>query len=233
MSEQSLFKLTAEDRRAAIDKLVAGAAPGSEFYLLLILSTVIVTLGVLLDSAAVVIGGMLVAPIIAPILSLSMSIVMADIKLLIQSGKVLIISMSLVLIIALIISLAFVQLEANAEILSRVQSSVAYLIVAIAAGVAAAFAFARPKLSEAIPGIAVTVALLPPLVVSAIGIPLGDFSITVRSLGLFGLNFIGIVFAAMIIFSFMGFYGQREQAVKKLEKELENQAEEKARNNQD
>ena len=233
MSERSLFKLTAEDRRAAIDKLVAGAAPGPEFYLLLVLSTVIVTLGVLLDSAAVVIGGMLVAPIIAPILSLAMSIVMADVKLLIQSAKVLIVSMVLILIIALLISLTSLQLEPNTEILSRVQSSVAYLIVAIAAGVAAAFAFARPKLSEAIPGIAVTVALLPPLVVAAIGIPLGDFGITVSSLGLFGLNFIGIVFAAMIIFSFMGFYQQREQAVKKLEKELENQADIKARNIKD
>lgn len=221
MATPTLFKLTAEDRKAAIDKLVEGASPSAEFFLMLVLSTVIVTLGVLLDSVAIVIGGMLVAPIISPILSLAMSIVMADFQLLFQSAKVLFYSVFFVVLISLLISLLYLGLEVNSEILSRADSSSAFFFVALAAGIAAAFAFARPSLSETIPGIAVTVALLPPIVVAAVAIPLGEYSIFVNSAGLFLLNVLGIIFAATVIFSLMGFYRQRTEAVKKLEIEIE------------
>lgn len=221
MATPTLFKLSAEERKTAVDKLVTGASPNSEFYLLLVLSTVIVTLGVLVDNSAIVIGGMLVAPIISPILSLAMSIVMADFELLFQSAKVLLFSIIAVVIIALIIGLASIGLEVNSEIASRAVTSTEFFFVALAAGIAAAFAFARPSLSEAIPGIAVTVALLPPLVVSSVAIPLQSFEIFVKSLGLFSLNLLGIIFAATIVFSLMGFYRQRGEAVKKLEKEMQ------------
>ena len=221
MATPTLFQLNPVDRKAAIDKLIAGASPNPEFYLMLVLSTIIVTLGVLLDSVAIVIGGMLVAPIISPILSLAMSIVMADFKLLFQSAKVLFFSVFFVILISLLISLVYLGLEVNSEILSRADSSSAYFFVALAAGIAAAFAFARPSLSETIPGIAVTVALLPPIVVAAVAIPLGEYSIFVNSAGLFFLNVLGIIFAATVIFSLMGFYRQRVEAVKQLEKEIE------------
>ncbi len=220
MPTPTLFKLTTDERKAAVDKLVDGASPNAEFYLLLVLSTVIVTLGLLIDNTAVVIGGMLVAPIISPILSLAMSIVMADFDLLFQSAKVLLMSIIAVMLIAFLISFASIGLEVNSEIASRAVTSSEYFFVALAAGIAAAFAFARPSLSEAIPGIAVTVALLPPLVVSFIAIPLQSFEIFVKSMGLFSLNLLGIIFAATIVFSLMGFYRQRSEAVKKLEEEL-------------
>lgn len=222
MATPTLFRITQEDRKKAIDKLIEGASPNAEFYLLLVLSTIIVTLGVLVDSSTVVIGGMLVAPIISPILSLAMSIVMADFELLFQSAKVLIYSILAVMLIAFLISLVSLGLEVNSEIASRAVTEYEYFFVALTAGIASAFAFARPSLSEAIPGIAVTVALLPPLVVSSVAIPLGDFAIFVQAAGLFFLNLLGIVFAATIIFSLMGFYRQRGEAVKKLEKELNN-----------
>lgn len=220
MATPSLFKLTASEQRNAIDKLIAGAAPQTEFYLLLILSTVITTIGLLLDSMTVVIGGMLVAPIISPILSIAMAIVMADFKLLWQAVKVLSASIAIVMIIALFISLISVGIEVNSEIAARGVVSFGFFFVALAAGIAAAFAFSRPSLSEAIPGIAVTVALLPPLVVVAIAIPLADYGLFVKSLGLFGLNILGIITAATMVFSLMGFYRQRKQAVERLEQEM-------------
>lgn len=220
MATPTLFRLTGDERKKAVDKLIEGAHPNAEFYLLLILSSVIVSLGILSDSSTVVIGGMLVAPIISPILSFAMSIVMADFELLFQSAKVLIYSIVTVAVIALLISLLSVGLEVNSEITSRAVTSSEFFFVALAAGIAAAFAFARPSLSEAIPGIAVTVALLPPLVVSSVAIPLGSYEIFVKSMGLFFLNLLGIIFAATIIFSLMGFYRQRAEAVKKLEEEI-------------
>lgn len=220
MPTPELFNLTAAERDGSVQKLVNGASPGAEFYLLLILSTVITTLGLLVDSATVVIGGMLVAPIISPILSFAMSIVMADFTLLWQSTKVLLASVAMVLVIALLISLVYAGLEINSEIASRAVTSFSYFFVALAAGTAAAFAFARPSLSEAIPGIAVTVALLPPLVVVAIAIPLASYELFVKSLGLFSLNLLGIITSATIIFSLMGFYRQRKQAEQELKKEL-------------
>ena len=163
---------------------------------------------------------MLVAPIISPVLSLAMSIVMADFNLLIQSAKVLLVSIVLVITIAFLISLVTLGLEVNAEISARAITSPEFFFVALAAGIAAAFAFARPGLSEAIPGIAVTVALLPPLVVLSVAIPLASFDLFVKSLGLFFLNLLGIIFAGTVVFSLMGFYRQRTEAVKKLEEEI-------------
>lgn len=226
MAIPSLFKLTREDRAAALDKLVEGASPKTEFYLLLFLSSIITTLGVILDNAPIVIGGMLVAPIISPILSIAMSIVMADFKVLFQSLKVLLFSIALVWAMALLISILAVNIKVNYELISRSEPSIGYFIVAVAAGIAAAFASAKPSLSESIPGIAVTVALLPPLVVVAIAVILWNYSIFAGSLGLFFLNLFGIIFAATIVFSLMGLYRQRELAEKKLEKEMESKQEE-------
>jgi len=221
MAVQKLFKLTREDRATALDKLIEGASPKPEFYLLLFLSTVITTLGVILNNAPIVIGGMLVAPIISPILSIAMGIVMADFKVLFQSAKVLFFSVILVWVIAFLISFLALNIEENAELISRAQPSIGYFVVAVAAGIAAAFAFAKPSLSESIPGIAVTVALLPPLVVVAIALKMFNLDILAGSLGLFFLNLVGIIFAATMVFSLMGVYRQREIAEKKLEKEME------------
>lgn len=220
MSTPVLFKLEAEDKKLSLEKLVEAASPNAEFFLLVVLSTIIVTLGLLMDNAPVVIGGMLVAPILSPILSIAMGIVMADWMLLKQSAKITLITMTIILGISMLISILTPTIDLTREIEARTSLSIMLLLVAIAAGIAAAFAFARKSMSETLPGIAISVALLPPLVVFPIGLALGDYGIAVRGILSFLLNALGIIVAATIIFSLMGFYTLRKRAEQKLEHEI-------------
>lgn len=216
-----MFQLTSSDKKKSIEELVEGAAPSSTFYLLLILSTIIVTLGLQVDSSSVVIGGMLVAPLMSPILSSAISIVMADFKFLIQSVKILALAISLVILISFFIGWVSVDNHATNEIMARVNPSMRYFLVAIASGVAAAFGLAHPKLNEVLPGVAVSVALLPPLAVVGLGVALADLYIVTGASLLFFLNLLGIVLAATIVFWFMGFYNEREMFEKKLVRRLD------------
>ncbi len=73
--------LTEEDKAKAIKDLIYNSSPRQDFFLMILLSVLMATFGLLLNSPAVVIGSMLVAPILFPIMGLSMGIVMVDSKL--------------------------------------------------------------------------------------------------------------------------------------------------------
>ncbi len=113
--------------------------------------------------------------------------------------------------------------------MERVQPSIVYLIIAIIAGTATAFARVKPDVSEALPGTAIAVALVPPLATVGIGIATLNLSIASGAFAMFVLNLIGIVLAAMVMFSMMNLYTKKtiiaktvEKADEELEKELEN-----------
>lgn len=224
-----LFEVDPKHRKQALDTLIKESAPTSDFFLMLLMSVVIVTVGLLINNASIIIGGMLVAPLLYPILALGMSVVLADTNMMRRSIYVIVKSIVLSLVIAGAISLFFIGLLdkeslLQSEILDRAHPSLAYLLVSIAAGVAAAFAFTKKELSEALPGIAVSVALIPPIAVMGIGFAFVNWGIITGALGLFGLNLLGIVFASFIVFSFMNYHDQRRDAAKfiaKEEKELE------------
>ncbi len=209
--------------------IVKASSPVPTYFLLLVLSIVIVTIGLVLDNAAVVIGGMLVSPLLSPILSLGMGVVISDMKLIYRSGYVLL--KSLAIVVAISIFIAWISdFELNAEITSRVNPSLSYFYVAIASGVAAAFSYIKEEFEERLVGVAVAIALLPPLSVTGIGIALLNPEIVFGSLELFAANLIGIVLATVIVFSLFGFYTVKGAVAKELKvekKELEQYEKEK------
>jgi uncharacterized membrane protein len=112
----------------------------------------------------------------------------------------------------------------NSEILSRTAPSLLYMCVAIVAGLAASFASVKPQLGETLPGIAISVAIIPPLAVIGIGLAKLSWPVISGSLLLFIINIIGIIFASMITFSMMNFYVKRKmirKAIKEEEQEIE------------
>ncbi len=219
MSLQSLFAVDSAARTAFAEKLIEDSAPNTDFYLLLVLSILIVVPGLLLNNVAVVIGGMVVAPLLSPILSFGMGVVTADFRLLRRATRTIVFAVLLAILAGFIMSLFSTGHELNAEITSRSSMSIAYLVVAIASGAAASFAIIKPTLSATITGIAVSVSLLPPIAVVGIGLAFGDWSLAVQALALFSVNFVGIVFSSIIIFSLSGFSRQKRAVEKKLVKE--------------
>jgi uncharacterized membrane protein len=102
-------------------------------------------------------------------------------------------------------------------------------MVAIIAGLAGSFALVKPQLNETLPGIAISVALIPPLAVIGIAIAKFNWQLLHGSLLLFLVSIIGVIFASMITFSLMDFYVKREKAEEALEKEKKKIEREKKR----
>jgi len=207
----------------AIKKIAANLFEKSKmdwrFYLLLILSTIIVTLGLLLNNASIIIGGMLVTPLLTPILAFAFGIVILNSHVLWRSAKILIKSILIIFIFSFITTLLAPAADVQSEIISRTFINLSFFYVALAAGIAAAFAWARPDLSESLPGIAISVALLPPLATAGIGLALWQNTLTFGGIKLFASNIIGIIIAAAFVFAIMGLHKAKNIALQKVEEE--------------
>lgn len=217
----TLFKnLTERDKCNAIERLIENSTPRQDYMLMVILATLMSTFGLLLDSSAVIIGSMLIAPILYPILSFSLGIVIADTKLIARSFYTILKSLAYGIAGSAIVTLFFgPKFWMTSEIVARTEPSLIYLSIAIVAGLAASFALVKPQLSETLPGIAISVALIPPLAVTGIGIARFDWNIISSSFLLFLINAAGIMFASMVVFSLMNLYIRRKVAIETIKKE--------------
>jgi uncharacterized hydrophobic protein (TIGR00271 family) len=207
--------LTEKDKSNAIENLIAESTPRQDFFLMVILSVLMATFGLLIGNTAVVIGSMLIAPILYPILSLSLGIVIADFKLISRSFYTLLKSVIFGVAAAALTALFF---SPGYEI-TLTSPSLIYVMIAIIAGLAASFALIKPQLSETLPGVAISVTLIPPLAATGIGVAKFDWNIISDSFVLFLVNAIGIIFASMIVFSLMHLYIRRAEARKAIKKE--------------
>lgn len=222
--KKGFLEINQKEKTEVVDKLIEKSAPSYDFFLMYFLAVVITCLGLLINSSAVVIGGMLISPILYPLLSLAMGITTADVKLIRRSSLLLLEIVVGTLIVAALISLLVFNREINPEILSRISPNLAYFFIALIAGLAGAYAFAKPGLSEILPGIAIAVAVLPPLVVSGMGFSFLNWRMIIGSFGLFFINMVGVIFAGVLVFSLLGFYEKKKyisQKVIKEEKDLE------------
>ncbi|MDJ0846585.1 MAG: DUF389 domain-containing protein [Crocosphaera sp.] len=202
---------------------VEASLPTLKFYLLLALATVIAALGLLTNSAATIIGAMIIAPLMNPIVTLAYALVVLSPQLLKRAIFTLFTGVILVIFIAYFI-MEFLGLRTvGSEILGRTTPNSLDLGVALAAGAAAAFANTRRSITNALPGVAISVALVPPLSVLGIGLSLGklgteiafslgvDSNIVRGSFLLFITNLAGIVFSGSLVFLFQG-YGNLKKA---------------------
>lgn len=213
--------LTTKDKKTAIERLIRGGTPSQDFFVMVILSILTATLGLLINNSAVIIGSMLIAPILYPILSLSLGIIMSNPELIGRAFWTLIKSVVFGIFVATLATLLFHGEFSGitSEISSRAHPSLPYLAIAIAAGFAGTLALVKPQLNETLPGIAISVALIPPIAVVGIGIAKFNWTLISGSLLLFLLNLFGVIFASMITFSLMNFYLQRKDIAKSVKRE--------------
>ena len=111
--------------------------------------------------------------------------------------------------------------------MNRTEVSLVHFLIAVVAGAAVAFTLGQSEWSETLPGIAISVALMPPLAVVGIGIAAFNMTIVAGSLVMLLVNICGIVFAAMITFSLMNLYEKQHIAESTIRKEDERVNEEK------
>jgi uncharacterized hydrophobic protein (TIGR00271 family) len=211
---QALPKLSGEERVEVYKEVRRGARPDADFFVMIGLSAVIATYGLLQNSSAVIIGAMLVAPLFTPILALSLAIVQGDIRLLRLGVESTLKGIALAVGVAILLTAASPLRSLTREISARMQPNLFDLAVALASGAAGAYAIARKDVATALPGVAVAAALVPPLGVIGTGLAMADPGVAGGASLLFVTNLIAITLAGSATLILLGFRpaarGERE-----------------------
>lgn len=210
------FRKLPQTEKVELQKqIIRDSTPGLGFYLYVVLSGTIATLGLLTNSSPVIIGAMLLAPLMSPIIGIGLSTVTGDWPLLKSSlislvrGALLAITLSAVVLLFINTLLPFISIQELAdEIISRTKPTPIDLIIAIAGGLGGAYALTRQDISVALPGVAIATALMPPLGVVGIGLASLQWQVALGAFLLFVTNSTAIAFSAGVIFFMVGFNPQ-------------------------
>lgn len=201
-------KLSQELKASIIINMKEESKPDKYFFIMVLLSCIIATYGLLSDSVAVIIGAMLIAPLMYPILNGALSLTMGSNKLL-RTALIAEISGVLISIVcAILLTLLLPVSDITSEIIMRTKPTLLDLAIAIASGFAGTVAICYRPSSAILPGVAIASALMPPLCVIGIGIAKQDYSIAGGATLLFLSNIIAINVAGIIVFELVGF-GER------------------------
>jgi uncharacterized hydrophobic protein (TIGR00271 family) len=178
-------------------------AKQSRFWLLLVLSTVIATAGVIGDSTATVIGAMIVAPLAVPIQGAAVGIAYGELRPLLLSLAIVAGAMAVVVGLAALIALVLPELyppTRNSQITGRASPTLVDLVAAGATGLAGAFAVGRRDIADIVPGVAIAISLVPPLAVVGVTGVDGDWDSAWGALLLFLTNVLAIIVAGTAVF---------------------------------
>ncbi|WP_235942639.1 DUF389 domain-containing protein, partial [Salinimicrobium oceani] len=175
------------------------------FMVMMVLSTLIATFGLFANSSPVIIGAMILAPIISPIVSFSMGMVRYDVTML-KKGFVTItagtlVSLAFAATVSIIIPLKIMTFEIEA----RLSPTLLDMGIAVSSGIAAAYAHSKESIAKSLAGVAIAVALVPPLSVAGIGIGWWDWQVFSGAILLYATNLAGIILFAGLTFLLLGF----------------------------
>lgn len=202
------FHIDQKRQEKVYEEIKENAEGDFDFFVLTIFAGVIITLGLVVDSSAVIIGGMLLAPLVWPMLSLSMAIVRGRPKLIQSSISTLLRSALVIFVIALILGMIFPDYTLQgSEFLSRTSPTIFELLIALAAGFVGAFVIVYPKIGSAIAGVVIAAALVPPLAVMGISVSHGNLGMAGGAFILFMSNLIAVTFSSSILFLLARFKG--------------------------
>lgn len=207
-----------EDRRRLLAELFPALAVGGRWWIrfgvMMLLSVVVATMGLSENSAAVVIGAMLIAPLMTPVLGIAASVAMAWPKRLGESLLATAVGTggAIGLAWALTKVLPSSDQALTTEVLARTSPDLRDLLIGVAAGAAGAYAISREDISNALPGVAV--ALVPPLATIGYTLAVGQHHLAGGALLLYLTNLVAIVLAAVVVFLGVGFVpsGRRARA---------------------
>ena len=202
------IRATAEDVRRMMSRLLLTEGSDtrrkmSAFWVLLVLATVIATSGVVADSTATVIGAMIVAPLMTPILGTALSVVLANRRLVAVNFGLVIVGALCVIAIAYLIGMTsqmHLVADSNSQIAGRVSPRLIDLVGALATGAVGAFATVRSDVSDTLPGVAIAISLVPPLAVVGLTLESGEPSQALGALLLFGTNVSAIIATGTVVF---------------------------------
>lgn len=204
-------QLSRDGRLELVNRLRSCSKSDFDFFFLIAVATMLAALGLSLDSPPVVIGAMLVAPLMTPMLGVGLSVVQGNRFM--AGGCLLTVRRGFLLAFATgcvvgIVRLCFTT-DVTEQMASRGSPGVLDLIVAFVSGGVAAYAFGRPHLLSVVPGIAIATSLVPPVATVGLSLSTWEFKLALGALLLFLTNFVAIVLGSATCLWFVGMRGPR------------------------
>lgn len=202
---KSHFSLAEDKAEAdAIDAELRGgiALRGTNLWVLM-LAMLIASIGLNVNSTAVIIGAMLISPLMGPIMGIGYGIGVYDFPLIRRAA----VNLAVATLIALLTSTLYFLLsplsEAHSELLARTSPTIWDVLIAFSGGLAGIIGVTRKIKTNVIPGVAIATALMPPLCTAGYGLANGQWQFFFGAFYLFIINFVFIAFAAVVIVSAM------------------------------
>lgn len=180
----------------------------SNFFTLLLLAAFIATYGLLSDSSATVIGAMIIAPLMGPIMATTAAAVMGQGRRALRALALVVAGIATVIAFSYALTLLIPELAisftANGELASRINPGLLALFTALGSGAAGAFITSRDEIADSMGGVAIAISLVPPLCVVGIALRQGEWTAAVGALVLFATNFLAILLAGGVTFLIIG-----------------------------
>lgn len=194
-----------KDLTTDVEKQIQFSLP---YFLLLVFSTVVSTLGLLAGSAPVVIGSMLISPLIWSIFGISLGLVTRSTRFLMQALKSFFVGMVVVLLVSIIATRLIGFTEITGEIYARLNLSLIDVLVGLAAGTVGIIALYYPKASSPLylTGVSIALSLLPSLATVGIGISHFHWQIALSAILLFGANVLATILASSAVLFLLKFH---------------------------
>ncbi len=180
----------------------------ANFFVLLVLATIIATYGLISDSPATVIGAMIVAPLMQPIIATTAAVVMGSLRRALLALALVLGGMIIVVLLAALLTFLLpdilISFETNNEIVSRISPGLIALLTALASGAAGAFIATREEIADSLAGVAIAISLVPPLCVVGIAAAQMHWAAALGAFLLFMTNFLAILLAGGLVFLLLG-----------------------------
>lgn len=197
--ESSLF-----EKKKACEKLIKESVATKQFYFLLIASSFLASIGLIINNVAVVIGAMLLAPLLSPLLAIGLGLVLSNTNLIIKKTFTAIKAFVVVILTSSLTAFILSFQEINLENLLR-DNFVEFFFISFIAGLVGTYIWVRTDLQNIISGVLIAVTILPPLSSLGIGLILFNKIIVNNSLIFFIINAMGLLVGGIIMFSLFGF----------------------------
>lgn len=177
--------------------------PDFDYYFTLILSSIICFFGFRMNSSAVIIGAMVISPLLFSIVGVASSLFFGDMKQLSKEFLSLFLEISLILLIIFILGKIF-NVEMGSEISTRINTPLRdYFLVAFFSGMVATFSLFWPKFKKSLVGVAIAIALIPPIVLVGIGLTNFDITMITSTAKIVVINLLGVVLGSILLLSFL------------------------------
>ncbi|MBN1678715.1 MAG: DUF389 domain-containing protein [Anaerolineae bacterium] len=197
-------RLTPSERTDVIRQAFELSQPEINFIVLMLISSVLASFGLLENSTAVIIGAMLVAPLMSPLMSFSIGLIQARLTLMRTAVLTTLLGAGIGLTVAIVAGLLVPTDVITSEMQARGQPNLLDMGIALAAGMVGAFAMARKDIPAALAGVAIAAALVPPLCTVGLAIAMGEVALATGASLLFLINIVSISIAGAGVFAWLG-----------------------------